>query len=78
MLSEIITKATQTDPSHSDWCVDGQDVTVWVDASLLVTGVVIENGRSIAEDTSWLRPVHEDRHINMTEIDAVLWVINLA
>ena len=56
------------DQSLGDWCVDGPDVTVWVDASCFVTDVVIENGGSIAEDKSWLRPVHENSHINLAEL----------
>ena len=48
--------------------MNGKDVTVWVDTSSLATGVVIEN----AEDANWLQPVHEDRHINLAELDVVL------
>ena len=38
MLAEIISRASQADPSRSDWCMNGQDVTMWVDASSLATG----------------------------------------
>ena len=60
ILMEIIARASQMDPSGGDWCVNGQDTTVWMDASSLTTGV-IENSGSIAGDASWLQPVHEDR-----------------
>lgn len=34
-------------------CIDGQDVIVWVDASSLATGVIIESGGAMTEDASW-------------------------
>ena len=70
--AEIITRSYQMGPSHGDWCVDGQDVTVGVDGSFLVTGVVIENGEFIAEDASWLQLVHKDRYINLAKLNPVL------
>ena len=63
---------SQTDPLHDDWCVDGQDVSLWADASLLATSVVIESGEAMAEDVSWLQPMTEDKHINLAKLDAVL------
>ena len=78
MLGEIVMRSSQTDPARGDWCVDGQEVTVWVDASSLATGVATEYDRAIVEDASWLRPVHADKHINLAELDAVLRGINLA
>ena len=32
----------------------------------------------MAEDANWLQPVREDKHINLAELDTVLWGINLA
>ena len=78
MLDEIMMRSSQTDPAHGDWCADGQEVTVWVDASSLATGVAIEYDGAIIEDASWLRPVHADKHINLAELDAVLKGITLA
>ena len=40
--------------------------------------MVVESNGVAAEDTTWLRSVHEDKHINLTELDAVLRGINLA
>ena len=77
ILAEIITRASQMDPSHGDWCMARQDVTMWVDASFLASGVVIENSRSIAEDASWLRLMHKNRHIYLAELNAILRGINL-
>ena len=54
MLEEIVLRSLQTDPAHGDWCVNGQEVTVWVDASSLVTGVAIEYDGAIIEDARWL------------------------
>ena len=67
MLAKIIARASQTNPSHGDWCVNGHDVTMWVNASSLATYVVIENGGSLAEDASWLQLVHKYRHINLVQ-----------
>ena len=78
MLDEIVMRSSQTDPARGDWCADGQEVTVWVDASSLATGVAIEYAGAIIEDASWLRPVHADKHINLAELDAVLRGVNLA
>ena len=78
MLDEIVMRSSQTDPARGDWCTDGQEVTVWVDASSLATGVAIEYDGAIIEDASWLWPVHADKHINLAELDAVLRGINLA
>ena len=78
MLDELVMRSSQTDPACGDWCGNGQEVTVWVDASSLATGVAIEYDGAIMEDTSWLRPVHADKYINLAEIDAVLRGINLA
>ena len=33
MLDEIVMRSSQTDPARGDWCANGQEVTVWVDAS---------------------------------------------
>ena len=42
MLDEIVMRSSQTDLACGDWCADGQEVTVWVDASSLATGVAID------------------------------------
>ena len=70
MLEKTMMRSSQTDPAR------GQEVTVWVDASSLATGVAIEYDGAIIEDASWLRPVH--KHINLAEFGAVLRGINLA
>ena len=77
-LEEIILRSSQTDLVHGDLCLNGQEVTVWVDASSLATGVAVEYDRAIIEDPSWLQPVHADKHINLAQLDAVLTGVNLA
>ena len=67
MIRDIFTRVTQDDPVKSDWCISGQEVTVWADSSSLATGVVVA-----AEDVTWLQLVHEDKLINLAELDAVL------
>lgn len=48
MIAKVITK---DDPAQGDWCVIIEDVNVWVDASSLVMGVVLESHGAILEDT---------------------------
>lgn len=48
MLMGIITRLAEKDPAHVDWCFDGREVTVWVDASSLATGVIVESSESLA------------------------------
>lgn len=33
----------QEDPAHGDWCVNESEINVWVSATSLATGVVLEN-----------------------------------
>ena len=77
VLSDIIAQMAQKDPAQGDWSVDGREVTVWIDASSLATGVVVESGESLIEEACWLQPLREDKHINLAELDAMLR-INLA
>ena len=81
MLVEIITRASQTDPSSGDWFVNEQDVIV--DASSLVTSgwmqALLSQVLSVkTADAKWLQLVHEDRSINLAGLDAVLKSVNLA
>ena len=72
-----MTRLRQDDPVRGRWDVVGKSATVWVDASMLAYGAVLEvNGEAI-EDASWLRRECTS-HINMAELDAVLKGVNLA
>ena len=55
--------------SGGDWCVTGEEINSWVDASSLVMGVVLENHGAIVEDACWLRPINDAQHINLAELD---------
>ena len=78
MIGDIFMRVTQDDQMKGDWCISGQEVTVWVDTSSFTTGVVEESNGVAAKDASWLRLVHEDKHINLAELDAVLRGIKFA
>lgn len=54
------------------------EIRVCVDASSLATSVVVESGGSLVEDACCLRPVHENKHINLAELEAMLRGINVA
>ena len=57
---------------------DGEEVTVWADASILALGVVCEKGGLPIEDMSWLRKKNDVMHINVAELEAVAKAINIA
>ena len=78
MISETVDSVQQDDPAHGDWCVDGQELNVWVDASSLVIRVALERHETVFEDACWLRSENDAQHINLAELDAVLKGINLA
>ena len=77
MLEDVYQRLMLDDPERGKWDVDGEKATVWVDASSLALGVVLEVGGHVVEDGTWLR--HDDAsHINMAELDAAVKGINLA
>ena len=67
------------DPAKGDWLVDSEaSINVWVDASSIAVGVVLEVSGSVIEDAAWLRPSNDSAHINLGELDAVICGVNLA
>ena len=52
-------------------------MNVWVDASSLAIGVLLEKNGAVIEDACWLRPMNDAAHINLAELDVVLKGINL-
>ena len=66
------------DPARGRWCVDGQALSVWVEASSLATGVSLVYDGAVVEDACWLRPAKDSQHINLAELDAIIKGINLA
>ncbi len=56
MITETMERVMQDNPMQGDWCVNGNKLTIWVDASSLAMGVALEDNGSITEDASRLRP----------------------
>ena len=50
MLSKTVDSVRRDDPAHGDWCVDGRELNVWVDASSLAIGVAFERHETVLED----------------------------
>ena len=48
------------------------ELNVWVDASSLAIGVLLEKNGAAIEDACWLRPTNDAAHINLAELDAVM------
>ena len=72
------TRVHKEDPARGRWCVDGQALSVWVDASSLATGVSLVYDGAVVEDARWLQPEKNSQHINLMELDAIIKGINLA
>ena len=77
LTEEIMTKVRTGDPARGRWNASGGQMTVWVDASMLALGVVLEVDGEVVEDGCWLRP-DDGAHINMAELDAALKGVNMA
>ncbi|KAG0706288.1 hypothetical protein GWK47_024369 [Chionoecetes opilio] len=77
IIEETANEVRKNDPVRGRWDVKGSKARVWVDASSLALGIVIEAEGCIIEDASWLRK-DDSSHINMTELDAVVKGLNLA
>ena len=78
MIKEVLTRVHKEDPARGRWCVNGQALSLWVDASSLATGVSLVFDGALVEDACWLRPVKDSQHINLTELNAIFKGINLA
>ena len=77
LIEEIVRKVKTDDPARGRWDTKGDEVTVWVDASMLALGMVIEVDGEVVEDGCWLRP-GDGTHINLAELDAALKGVNMA
>ena len=53
MIKEVFTRVHQEDPARGRWCVDGQTLSVWVDASSLASGVSLVYDGAVVEDACW-------------------------
>ena len=50
MVSETVRSVQGDDPAHGDWCAEGQELNVLVDASSLAIGVALERHKTVLED----------------------------
>ena len=69
------------DPAQGLWRAissEPRECTVWIDASNIGLGVVLEMDGSTMEDRSWLRPHGDTRHINTMELEAAIRGLSLA
>ena len=78
MMEDTGRRVKQNDPAKGRWDVVGEEATVWVDASSLALGILIEMDGHVVEDASWLRSEDSSFHINMAELDAVIKGVNAA
>ena len=78
ILAETLSRVREADPVGRNWCIDGKEITVWVDVSCVATGVAWEMNGTVIEDVCWLRPTNDAQHINLAELDATLKGVNLA
>ena len=76
-LTETMPRVTD-DPVWGDWCVNGNEFPIWVDASSLAMGVPLEANSALTENACWLWPKNDARHINLAELDVTLKGVNLA
>ena len=77
MIMEMLQRVETADPVRGRWDVHGYDGVVWVDASSLVIGAVLEINGCIVEDACWLLK-NSDTHINLEQLDTVVRGLNLA
>ena len=66
------------DPARGRLCVDGQALSVWINASSLATSVSLVYDGALVEDACCLHPEKDFQHINLMELDAIIKGINLA
>ena len=76
MLEDTVRRVKQDDPAKGRWAVVGEEATVWVDASSLALGVVIEVDGHVVKDASWLRSEDSSFHINLAGLDAAMKGVN--
>ena len=71
-MEDTVRRVKQNHPAKGRWDVVGGEATVWVDASSLALGIVIEVDGHVVEDASWLRSLDSSSHTNMAELDVVI------
>lgn len=77
MVAETLQRVKSSDAAQGRWDVEGDEAIVWVDATFIAIGAVLEVTGYIVEDVCWLRQ-NECSHINPDGLDAVLRGVNFA
>ena len=62
MIAETVIRVCEADPVGGNLCIDGHKMKIWIDASSLVTGVVLEVNDNVIEDAFWFRPTGDTKH----------------
>ena len=78
VLEEVLKRVEENDPACGEWEVRGDEGKVWVVASSLALGALVQIGGVTVEDATLLRKDRSEVHINMAELDAVLRGANMA
>ena len=78
VLQEVFAELGRCEPACGDWAVRGDEGKVWVDASSLAIGALIQVGKTTVEDATWLRKETPDIHINIAELESVIRRMNMA
>lgn len=59
ILAETLSKVREADPVGGDWSMDSKEITVWVDASCVATGIALETNGTVTKDACWLRRIKD-------------------
>jgi transposase InsO family protein len=79
LLKHIVRRLEREDPVCGRWKVNpNSPINLWVDASSLALGALVEIDEDVVEDAAWLRPSDDTAHINRSELEAVIKGLNLA
>jgi len=75
----VIERVHNEDPVCGFWnAPSGGRCQIWCDASQIASGCVVQIDGVTVEDGSWLRPINDEKHINVAELEAVMKGINMA
>ena len=53
-MAESVERTTHEDPAQGEWCVNGEEMNVWVDTSSLALGVLLVKDGAELKDACWL------------------------
>ncbi|XP_065190714.1 uncharacterized protein LOC135821644 [Sycon ciliatum] len=81
LCRDVMARVLKEDPVHGAWSVpSGEEHSwkIWCDASSIAYGVALEVDGRVVEDQCWLRLKNDTRHINLSELEAVIKGLSLA